>query len=50
MDCYVFESLDEVRVMTEDWLHRYNDQRPHTALGRTTPVKYRMKQFPNLYF
>ncbi|QOQ84222.1 DDE-type integrase/transposase/recombinase [Comamonas thiooxydans] len=23
LDCYVFESLQEVRSMTEDWLHRY---------------------------
>jgi len=24
LDCYVFESLQEVRDMTADWLHRYN--------------------------
>jgi len=50
LDCYVFESLQEVRDMTQDWLHRYNHHRPHEALGRIPPVQYRMKQFPNLYF
>lgn len=34
LDCYVFDSLKEVRDMTADWLHRYNHHRPHDALGR----------------
>ena len=50
LDCYIFESLQEVRQMTAEWLHRYNHHRPHEALGSIPPVEYRMKQFPNLYF
>ena len=50
LDCYVFDSLKEVRDMTADWLHRYNHHRPHEALGRIPPVEYRVKLFPNLYF
>lgn len=50
LDCYVFDSLQEVRDMTADWLHRYNHHRPHEALGRVPPVPYRVKLFPNLYF
>ncbi|MBP6404993.1 MAG: transposase [Ramlibacter sp.] len=50
LDCYVFESLQAVRDMTQDWLHRYNHHRPHESLGRVPPVEYRAKQFPNLYF
>lgn len=50
LDCYVFESLAEVRAMTADWLHRYNHHRPHEALGRIPPAEYRAKLFPNLYF
>ena len=50
LDCYVFDSLQEVRDMTADWLHRYNHNRPHEALGRIPPVEYRVKLFPNLYF
>jgi putative transposase len=47
LDCYVFDSLQEVRDMTADWLHRYNHHRPHEALGRIPPVEYLVKLFPN---
>ena len=50
LDCYVFESLQEVRLMTEDWLHRYNHHRPHESLGRIPPVAFRVKCFHNLRF
>lgn len=49
LDCYVFESLQEVRDLTQDLLHRYNHHWPHESLGRVTPFEYRVKQFPNLY-
>lgn len=47
LDCYVFESLAEVRKLTEDWLYRYNHERPHEALGRIPPIPYRMQKYPN---
>lgn len=47
LDCYVFESLHEVRQLTEDWLYRYNHERPHEALGKIPPVAFRMQQYPN---
>lgn len=50
LDCYVFDSLDEVRQMTEGWLYRYNYHRSHDSSGRIPSVGYRVKQFPNLYF
>jgi len=28
LDCYVFDSLQEVRDMTDDWLHRYKQPPP----------------------
>ncbi len=46
LDCYVFDSLDEVRRMTEDWMHRYNHELPHEALGRIPPVRFAMEQSP----
>jgi putative transposase len=44
LDCYVFETLGEVRRMTADWIVRYNEQRPHEALGNLSPRQYLMAQ------
>nr|WP_315471699.1 integrase core domain-containing protein [uncultured Rhodoferax sp.] len=50
LDCYVFDSLHEVGQMAADWLHRYDQHRPHESLRRIPPVECRVKQFPSLYF
>ena len=49
LDCYVFESLQEVQDMTADCLHRYKHHRPHESLCRIPTLEYRVKLFPNLY-
>jgi putative transposase len=42
LDCYVFETLGEVRRMTADWINRYNEIRPHESLGDIAPRPYLM--------
>jgi len=37
---YVFESIEQVQQITEEWLIEYNEQRPHDALGRVPPLTY----------
>jgi putative transposase len=46
LDCYVFETLGEVRRMTADWITRYNGIRPHESLGNVAPRQYLMAQSP----
>ncbi len=37
----VFESLDQVRELSANWLQSYNEERPHEALAGVTPALYR---------
>jgi putative transposase len=41
LDSYLFSTLDEVRSLTRWWISQYNGARPHSALGRQTPLDYR---------
>ena len=38
LDAYMFYSLTEVRVMTEEWRMDYNMERPHKALRYLSPI------------
>ena len=40
LDAYLFESLGEVRALTERWLVTYNQERPHESLGRVPPLMF----------
>jgi putative transposase len=37
LDAYLFETLEEVRVLSDEWQDHYNNHRPHTALKGKTP-------------
>ena len=40
LDAYVFDSLEQVRLISERWLRLYNEERPHRALGRLPPARF----------
>ena len=45
LDCYLFNSLTQVRELTDSWMVEYNYDRPHEALNDLPPKEYeRLKQ------
>jgi putative transposase len=38
LDAYLFENLNQVRVLAEEWMDDYNYQRPHDALNGRSPA------------
>ena len=46
LDMYVFNSIGEVREITEKWLVDYNESRPHKSLGNLTPMEFATATLP----
>ena len=40
LDAYLFNSLDETRRITNEWLQEYNSIRPNASLGNKTPYEF----------
>lgn len=47
LKAYIFQSLPEVRAMSEEYRIDYNEERPHKALGYLSPVRYAAKHASN---
>ena len=41
---HVFQTFEEARRVIRQWLHWYNHERPHQALGYRSPVQFRAQQ------
>lgn len=43
LDAYLFETIDEVRSITQEWINHYNTEKPHDSLMDLTPQEYLLK-------
>lgn len=43
LDAYQFETLEELRMLCDEWQHKYNHYHPHQSLKRKTPIMKRME-------
>jgi putative transposase len=43
LNAYLFNSLAEVRCLSEEWRIDYNEERPHKSLGYLSPLSYTNK-------
>ena len=46
LSLYLFESIDQVQELTDEWLTHYNESRPHRSLGGLAPRQYASRMMP----
>lgn len=44
LNLYLFENIDHVQQLSDEWLHSYNHERPHDSLGRVSPPTFMPRQ------
>lgn len=41
LDAYFFDSLEQLRILSDNWLDTYNNKHPHRSMKRLTPSQKR---------
>ncbi|RYE23519.1 MAG: transposase [Sphingobacteriaceae bacterium] len=44
LDAYLFEDIQQVQLLADEWMEDYNHKRPHEALGGLTPDYFKQSK------
>ena len=47
LDAYYFDTLEEIRILSDEWQYNYNNHHPHKSLKRKTPNAFRRNLITN---
>jgi len=45
LNCEIFTTLTEAKVLIEEWRREYNRVRPHSSLGYQTPAEFARRYY-----
>ncbi len=48
LDAYVFMNLEQVQKLTDEWIKKYNYERPHQSLGNLSPIDFANKRMRSI--
>jgi putative transposase len=43
LDAYLFENLEQLRILSDEWMKMYNNEIPHGSLNDLTPSEFATK-------
>ncbi len=44
LDAYIFENLEQVQNIADEWRDDYNNSHPHSSLGDCSPIEFKQKR------
>lgn len=44
LDAYIFSDIEIMRSIIEEWKIDYNENHPHSSLGKLTPIEFKLKK------
>ncbi len=42
LDAYIFSSIEQLQVLSNDWKDKYNSNHPHSSLGGISPIQFKL--------
>ena len=40
LDAYIFDNINQVKILSEEWMNDYNYNHPHSSLNKKSPIEY----------